>query len=264
MREQFKEKSVRIKSYFDSSVQTAMRQARHEFGDDVMLVTSRITSPEFRYLGEFEVVFAVDENDTGSRAAAVTPPPAVVTAGFADVLSRQLESRAAPAEGVVANIQSLLLEMGLEPTVAEAVATLIRSCPARGGERPLSAGLAPEPFEAPVCLAPPVELPGNLFLAPTCAEPESEIVSGDQTPLIPFPIEIAVCELPGKDGETELLLSARCSDQMPVAGAQTDSQAVDEFALSRPVRAPRVRPQSGFTMMLIAFGLYGVMRRSGS
>jgi hypothetical protein len=120
---------LRIKSYFDSSIPTAMRQARHEFGDDVMLVTSRIASPEFRYLGDFEIVFAVDENETGPKATPPQsePPPTAPAEMF------RLASAVPPAEdardAAIVRIHALLSDMGLEPAIAEAVIGLIRSCP---------------------------------------------------------------------------------------------------------------------------------------
>lgn len=52
---------MRIKSYFASSVQSAIAIARKEYGDDVTLVTSHTAPLESRHLGDYEVVFAVDE-----------------------------------------------------------------------------------------------------------------------------------------------------------------------------------------------------------
>ena len=121
---------MRIKSYFDSSIQTAMRQARHEFGESVMLVTSRVASPGFRYLGHFEVVFAVDDNETGPKAE--NPPQPDQPAIFEDLYRHQLTSAAVPVGGIpeasLGAIYSLLLDLGLELAVAESLVALIRSC----------------------------------------------------------------------------------------------------------------------------------------
>src|SRR5580658_9221439 len=108
-----------------------MRQARHEFGEDVMLVTSRIASPEFRYLGDFEVVFAVDDNETGPKAE--NPPrPGQPATVFETLYRQQLASAVVPVKGAreaaVGVIYSLLADLGLESAVAESLVALIRSC----------------------------------------------------------------------------------------------------------------------------------------
>ena len=53
---------MRIKSYFAPSVQSAISTARKEFGDEVTLVTSHAAALESRHLGDYEVVFAVEES----------------------------------------------------------------------------------------------------------------------------------------------------------------------------------------------------------
>jgi len=122
---------LRIKSYFDSSIQTAMRQARHEFGEGVMLVSSRVASPGFRYLGHFEVIFAVDDNETGPNAEN-SPRPDQPTALFEELYRKQLASAVVPAgssrEATVGAIYALLVDLGIELAVAESLVALIRSC----------------------------------------------------------------------------------------------------------------------------------------
>jgi len=73
---------MRIKSYFAAAVEDAMAQAREELGPEAMLVNSRKAPPEARHLGEYEVVFAV-ENMPGlaEGAAAPAPAPAVAAGG---------------------------------------------------------------------------------------------------------------------------------------------------------------------------------------
>ena len=51
--------SMKIKSYFASSVEQAIQEARQELGTDAMLITSRRSSPETRSLGAYEVVFGL-------------------------------------------------------------------------------------------------------------------------------------------------------------------------------------------------------------
>ncbi len=49
---------MQMKSYFAGTVEAAMARARHELGEDAMLVNSRKTPPEARHLGNYEVIFA--------------------------------------------------------------------------------------------------------------------------------------------------------------------------------------------------------------
>ncbi len=49
---------MQMKSYFAGTVEAAMSRARHELGEDAMLVNSRKTPPETRHLGNYEVIFA--------------------------------------------------------------------------------------------------------------------------------------------------------------------------------------------------------------
>jgi flagellar biosynthesis protein FlhF len=61
--------SMKIKSYFASSVEQAIQEARQELGTDAMLITSRRSSPETRSLGAYEVVFGLQgtSNPAGAR-----------------------------------------------------------------------------------------------------------------------------------------------------------------------------------------------------
>ncbi len=59
---------MKLKSYFSHSVETALGAARRELGSDAVLVHSRKTGPEARFLGEYEVVCAsVPEEETAAR-----------------------------------------------------------------------------------------------------------------------------------------------------------------------------------------------------
>jgi flagellar biosynthesis protein FlhF len=51
---------MKIKSYFANTVEDAVAVARQELGPEAMLVNSRKSSPDHRYLGLYEVVFAAD------------------------------------------------------------------------------------------------------------------------------------------------------------------------------------------------------------
>ncbi len=50
---------MKIKSYFSTSVESAMAKARQELGPDAMLVNSRRAPAETGHLGQYEVVFGV-------------------------------------------------------------------------------------------------------------------------------------------------------------------------------------------------------------
>ena len=54
--------SMRIKSYFSSSVERAIQEAREELGGEATLITSRRTAADARHLGAYEVVFGIAES----------------------------------------------------------------------------------------------------------------------------------------------------------------------------------------------------------
>ena len=51
---------MRIKSFFADTIEEAIQRAHHEMGPEAMLVNSKTAAPEFRHLGAYEVVCAVD------------------------------------------------------------------------------------------------------------------------------------------------------------------------------------------------------------
>jgi len=87
---------MKIKSYFASSVEEAMAQARQELGPDAMLVNSRKSSLETRHLGTYEVVFA-GEMPPGEPAE--TPSPASPPEST-NRLARQMTELKRELEGV--------------------------------------------------------------------------------------------------------------------------------------------------------------------
>jgi flagellar biosynthesis protein FlhF len=64
---------MKLKSYFSTSVEAAVEQARKELGDEALLVHARPTTPESRYLGAYEVVFGLGPIPQPAAPAA-TPP----------------------------------------------------------------------------------------------------------------------------------------------------------------------------------------------
>ncbi len=86
--------SMKIKSYFASSVEQAIQEARQEMGTDAMLITSRRSSPETRSLGAYEVVFGVN-------APAARPRPS----GHSADLSSELQNLRAQLQEIKSTLQ---------------------------------------------------------------------------------------------------------------------------------------------------------------
>jgi flagellar biosynthesis protein FlhF len=61
--------SMRIKSYFASSVERAIHDAREELGGEATLITSRRAAPDARHLGAYEVVFGIAEAPEDTQSA---------------------------------------------------------------------------------------------------------------------------------------------------------------------------------------------------
>lgn len=66
---------MKLKSYFAGTVEAAMALAGRELGEDAMLVYSREAAAETRYLGRYEVVFAVPEAPARPAPAKTEPAP---------------------------------------------------------------------------------------------------------------------------------------------------------------------------------------------
>ena len=67
---------MRMKSYFADTVQLAVDKARRELGPEAALVTSRTTSADARYLGQYEVVFVTDLPEPAEKPVSPSSPPA--------------------------------------------------------------------------------------------------------------------------------------------------------------------------------------------
>jgi flagellar biosynthesis protein FlhF len=85
---------MKIKSYFATSVEQAIQEARQEMGTDAMLITSRRSSPETRSLGAYEVVF-------GLNAPTARPRPNAATAD----LSSELQNLRAQLQEIKSTLQ---------------------------------------------------------------------------------------------------------------------------------------------------------------
>ncbi|MGH9674339.1 MAG: flagellar biosynthesis protein FlhF [Bryobacteraceae bacterium] len=130
---------MRLKSYFAGAVEAAVAQARQELGEDAMLVYSRDASPETRYLGRYEVVFALPTTAAEESPAALAEPaarpgspapasPEIVHAldriyRETSALRRQLERSIAPLSGAgFAGRQKLVFENLLREDVSPELA----------------------------------------------------------------------------------------------------------------------------------------------
>ncbi len=89
--------SMKIKSYFASSVEQAIQEARQELGTDAMLITSRRSSPETRSLGAYEVVFGLQGPTARKRPGA--PVPAADLSGELHNLREQLQEIKSTLQG---------------------------------------------------------------------------------------------------------------------------------------------------------------------
>jgi len=82
---------MRIKSYFAESVEEAMDKARIELGPEAMLMNSKATEPEFRHLGNYEVVFALAfEDSPAEKPQTQAAAGVVVAAGRPDALAQEI------------------------------------------------------------------------------------------------------------------------------------------------------------------------------
>lgn len=132
---------MRIKSYFACSVQSAIGLARKEFGDDVTLVTSHAAPLEARHLGDYEVVFAIEEPvDVAENIKAATQP-----VDFKNVLREAVAAEPAVQTDIPAKldeIRSLLIEIGVDASMLRALMTII--------QRSVCAAVVDAPEEKPV------------------------------------------------------------------------------------------------------------------
>jgi hypothetical protein len=152
---------MRIKSYFAPSVQSAIGLARKEFGDEVTLVTSHAASLESRHLGDYEVVFAVDEisdqpesEPTPSAVSTVAPEP---SKEFKNLLQDAIVAKPSMHEGLAdkfGHLRSCFIEIGIEPSMVRALMTMVEHCVPLSLQEPLSAANDAPLEEAVVKVAP--------------------------------------------------------------------------------------------------------------
>jgi len=148
---------MKLKTYFSGTVEAAMERAREELGPDTMIVYSRRSEKENRHLGEYEVVFAreeqpgkVEEAEAATRLPELSAPGlskdalgslARVSVEVAE-LRRQMEriSGAVNRGGTTSGLQSqetrelatALVDGGLEPLLAGELIDAVHSGQASG------------------------------------------------------------------------------------------------------------------------------------
>lgn len=124
---------MRIKSYFAPSVQAAIALARKEFGDDVTLVTSHVASLDNRHLGEYEVVFAIEEVIPTPAPEPEAKPEAVAEApapGFRELLQEAIQTPPSTHQGIeekLEQIHSSLIALGLEASLVRSFMTMLKA-----------------------------------------------------------------------------------------------------------------------------------------
>jgi flagellar biosynthesis protein FlhF len=130
---------MKIKSYFADTVETAMSLARQELGADAMLVHSKRALPEARHLGEYEVVFAVEDGQAARAPGGANPadrdPGLDRLADDIASMRKQIERMTAaigyavsgPARGGIAAPETAeafaaLMQTGTDPEIAQELA----------------------------------------------------------------------------------------------------------------------------------------------
>src|SRR5580658_8234884 len=119
--------SMRIKSFFSSSVEQAIQEARQELGPDAMLITSRRSAPEARSLGAYEVVFGLQSTATRSATRASSRPRAAqqpASQTSAD-LSSELQNLRAQLEEIKSTLQGPRTTDQATPDAEELFALLV-------------------------------------------------------------------------------------------------------------------------------------------
>lgn len=120
---------MRIKSYFAPSVQAAIALVHKEFGHHVTLITSHVASLENRHLGEYEVVFAVEETPQVPPEPEIAPvsadPPAFGELLHEAIVAPSPLQHDRPAK--LEHIHTCLVELGLDPALVRSFMTVLRA-----------------------------------------------------------------------------------------------------------------------------------------
>lgn len=121
---------MRIKSYFAPSVQAAIALARKEFGDGVTLVTSHVASLDNRHLGEYEVVFAIEEVIKEEVAIEEKPVLEAHAPVFTQLFQQAVQAPSPMHEnldGKLEHIHSSLIALGLDAALIRSFMTMLKA-----------------------------------------------------------------------------------------------------------------------------------------
>ena len=118
---------MKIKSFFSSSVEQAIHDARAELGEEAMLITSRPASSESRHLGAYEVVFGttqVPEQETEAAATDLNAEVTLLRSQMEDI-KRVLRLNGAPSarfsQPEIEEFYERLLATGLDAALAREI-----------------------------------------------------------------------------------------------------------------------------------------------
>ena len=230
---------MRIKSYFAPSVQSAIGLARKEFGDDVTLVTSHASSLETRHLGEYEVVFAIEDPanlivetapaDDGSAA----PQPESKSV-FRDLLQDAVSAPASTHANVpekLEQIRTSFIELGIEPSMVRALMAMVERCLPLAAVTPASES---KPATASAVLPDRVVLAGTFTVPEAIASPEPAATA--EVPVVTLPVT------PERAPEQPVIAVPVIRDSM----AALDSIISEDVKLAftaKPVAAVKPEPQ---------------------
>ena len=124
---------LKIKSYFASSVEQAIHDARRDFGDQAVLITTRRTAAETAHRGAYEVVFGVAGKPALPRSDSESPDLSREVAQLReqlDSIKRALQPDHGSRPGEFESVQEELRGAGLEDRFIEEIRKEIALSPA--------------------------------------------------------------------------------------------------------------------------------------
>jgi flagellar biosynthesis protein FlhF len=130
---------LRVKSYFASSFQQAMKQAQLEMGEDALLLNSRETLPEARHLGAWEVIFGTSTDSPKEKPISESSTDGDETRRNMEEIRTLLKRLAvtAPVSPRHPNstIGQALIDAGLEQALALEIEESVRQRTSKGSDR---------------------------------------------------------------------------------------------------------------------------------
>jgi len=118
-----------VKSYFASSVDDAMEQARAELGPDALLMNLREAPPEARHLGDCEVVIGVPPSAVPKKVAEAPDGTAEIwkrVEALQKLVLRMGPAGAGRPASALSAVQEMLINAGLPVELASEIDTAVR------------------------------------------------------------------------------------------------------------------------------------------